>query len=312
MTPAAWSPLAGSPVCALGESVLWHPVERVLYWCDIPARRLHRHDVQRGHHRHWALPSEPGCIVPRRGGGVVLALRHGVFGTAPDVGQNPSNDLALTHVADAPFDGATMRFNDGRADAMGRLWLGTIHEPRDAAVAAVWCLDVHASGGPQWHRKVDGMTVCNGVAFSPDDRTLYVADTTTHRIDAHDFDVATATVGPARPFARFALRVAGASLDDYAGRPDGAAMDAEGCLWVAMFEGSQIVRLAPDGRVLARLPLPVRCATMPCFGGPDGRTLFVTTARHNRPAEECVPTSWAGRVLQAVAPIAGHRVHLTE
>jgi sugar lactone lactonase YvrE len=93
--------------------------------------------------------------------------------------------------------------------------------------------------------------------------------------------------------------------EQYAGRPDGAAVDAEGCLWVAMFEGARLLRLAPDGQVVQTVTLPVQCPTMPCFGGPDLRTLYVTTARHNRPAAEVEAQPWAGRVLTAPAPVAG-------
>jgi sugar lactone lactonase YvrE len=94
-------------------------------------------------------------------------------------------------------------------------------------------------------------------------------------------------------------------LAGYGGRPDGAALDVEGGYWAAMMEGKQLVRIAPDGRLLARVPLPVRCPTMPCFGGADGRTLFVTTARANRPADELAAEPWAGCVLMARAPLAG-------
>jgi sugar lactone lactonase YvrE len=108
-----------------------------------------------------------------------------------------------------------------------------------------------------------------------------------------------------RVFAQFPVKTAGQDLTTYGGRPDGAAMDADGCCWVAMFEGQRLLRLAPDGVVLQSIPLPVRCPTMPCFGGPDLRTLYVTTARLNRPADELAAQPWAGCVLSARVDVPG-------
>jgi sugar lactone lactonase YvrE len=156
----------------------------------------------------------------------------------------------------------------------------------------------------------EGITVSNGLAFSPDGATLYWSDTKTHTVFVLDFDLAQGTLGPRRVFANFAPRGAGQDLADYGGRPDGAAMDSKGCYWSALFEGQRLLRLAPDGRQLAEIRLPVRCPTMPCFGGPDLRTLYVTTARENRPAEELAAQPWAGCVLQARVDVPGLPAHM--
>jgi sugar lactone lactonase YvrE len=110
-------------------------------------------------------------------------------------------------------------------------------------------------------------------------------------------------------FAQFPGRIAGQDLARYGGRPDGAAVDAEGCYWVAMFEGARVLRLSPAGEVLAELKLPVRCPTMPCFGGADLRTLYITTARENRSADELAREPWAGCVLQCRVDVPGLPVH---
>ena len=110
-------------------------------------------------------------------------------------------------------------------------------------------------------------------------------------------------------FAEFPLKEPGQDLSTYGGRPDGAAVDAEGAYWCAMFEGQRLLRLAPDGRLLQALPLPVRCPTMPCFGGPDLRTLYVTSARHNRPADELAAQPLAGCVLSLRVDVPGLPVH---
>lgn len=277
----------------LGESPFWHPDEGSLWWCDIPGRRLSRAEPGRGEVRHWALPSDPGCLAPLPGGDLLLALRDGLWRFDPASG-------ARTRLAPAPYDGATERFNDGRADPLGRLWVGTIYEPRSPARAALYRFD--AAG---LVRMADGITVSNGLAFSPDGRTLYWSDTTSHTIHAFDLDLQRGTLSRQRLFARFPRREPQQPLSDYGGRPDGAAVDAEGCYWVAMFEGARLLRLSPTGEPVAELRLPVRCPTMPCLGGPDLRTLYVTTARANRPDDELAREPWAGCVLQCRVDVPG-------
>jgi sugar lactone lactonase YvrE len=122
-------------------------------------------------------------------------------------------------------------------------------------------------------------------------------DTTTHSIFAFDFEPASGAISRRRVFAQFDKRAPDQALDSYDGRPDGAAVDSAGTYWIAMYEGQRLVRLAADGTRLADLPLPVRCATMPCFGGADLRTLFITTARAHRPADELAVQPLAGHVL---------------
>lgn len=289
---AAWSALPVPP-SLLGESPFWHPDERALYWCDIPGRRLHCYVPETGRHAQWSFESEPACCAPVPGGRLMLAQRDGIFVFDPERGER-------TRVAAPPYDTATVRFNDGRADPQGRFWVGTIFEPRTAPQAALFRL---AEG--RLDRIAGDVTVGNGLAFSPDARTAYWADTAAHRIDAFDFDASTGALSRRRVFAQFATKVAGEDLSGYGGRPDGAAVDVEGALWVAMFEGQRLLRLAPDGHVLQALSLPVRCPTMPCFGGADLRTLYVTTARDKRPAEELAAQPLAGSVLVTRVAVPG-------
>ncbi|MDE2276418.1 MAG: SMP-30/gluconolactonase/LRE family protein [Burkholderiales bacterium] len=286
-----------APASLLGESPFWHPDEAALYWCDIPGRALHRYSPAAGVHRQWSLESEPGCCAPLPGGRLLLAMRDGLFGFDPASGRRE-------RLAGAPYDGAQERFNDGKADPQGRLWVGTIYEPRQPPNAALYRW---AAG--RLDRIAGGITVSNGLAFSPDGRTMYWADTSAHRVYAFDFDGSDGSLSRRRVHAEFAPRQPGQALADYGGRPDGAAVDAEGCYWVAMYEGQRLLRLAPDGRLLRELPLPVRCPTMPCFGGPDLRTLFITTARNHRPAEELAAQPLAGRVLSLRVDVPGLPVH---
>lgn len=281
------------PPCRLGESPLWHPGEQVLYWCDIPGHALHRWDPRRQWHEHWGFDTDVACCAPLLEGGLLLAMRDGLWRFDPASGQR-------RRLAEPPYDTAVERFNDGKADALGRLWVGTIYEPRDPPKAALYRF---AHGALE--RVADGITVSNGLAWSPDGRTLYWADTKAHVVYALDFDAAAGTLARRRVFARFEPRADGEPLERYGGRPDGAAVDAEGCYWVAMFEGARVLRLAPDGRVLREVELPARCPTMPCFGGPDLKTLYITTARDKRPAAELAALPWSGCVLQMRVDVPG-------
>jgi len=278
--------------CLLGESPLWHPDEQVLYSVDIPGRQVLRWRDGADAPDIWPQDAEPGCIAARTGGGLIVARRDGLWTLDTTSG-------ALNALAPPPYNPAEQRYNDGKPDALGRLWVATLSDARRPE-AALYRIDAEGPA-PQ----VTGITVGNGLAWSPDGRTLYASDTKAHAVYRHDFEVATGAIGPRQVFARFAERNTAQPLDAYGGRPDGAAVDAEGCYWVAMFEGQRLVRLSPQGAVLSELRLPVRCPTMPCFGGPDGRTLFITTARDKRPAEELAAQPWAGAVLSLRVDVPG-------
>lgn len=278
----------------LGESPTWVANEAALYWIDIAGCALHRLHPDSGVHVSWPLPAEPGCLAPCAGGGLIIALRCGLalFDT---------NDGSLASIAPAPYDTATTRFNDGRCDSGGRLWVGTIYEPRDRPQGTLYRVErgaVQDAGKP--------VTVSNGVAFSPDGRTLYHADTSRHAIHAYDYDPVQGTIGAGRLFKQFSdERLA----PDYGGRPDGAAVDSEGAYWCAMYEGGRLLRLAPDGTVLREIALPVRCPTMMAFGGDDLRTLYITTARHNRPATELQHHPLSGYILSLRIDVPGRLDH---
>jgi sugar lactone lactonase YvrE len=296
MTPADITALPVAP-SLLGESPLWHPDEQVLYWVDIPGQQLNRFNPADGHHDEWHFPSEPACCAPLLGGGLLLAMRDGLWRFDPNTGQRH-------RVAKPPYDPGRQRFNDGKADAQGRFWIGTLDDQRLPA-AALYRLDRDVLA-----KVAEGITVSNGLAFSPDGRTLYWADTKAHGVLAFDFDGQDGSLSRRRVFRQFSPRAEGQPLSTYGGRPDGAAVDAEGAYWVAMFEGQRLLRLAPDGTLLAELPLPVRCPTMPCFGGADLKTLYITTARDKRPTDELAAQPLAGCVLQLRVDVPGLPAHL--
>jgi sugar lactone lactonase YvrE len=287
-----WAALPVAPAL-LGESPFWHPDEGALYWCDIPGKALHRWHAASGAHRGWSFDVEPGCCAPVPGGTLIVAFRDGLFHFDPASGER-------TRLAKPPYDTASERFNDGKADPQGRFWAGTMSEERGVAKAALY-----RWGADGLKRMAGDISTSNGLAFSPDGRTLYWSDTPSHSVMAYDFDPVQGTMGAARVFATFEPKQPGQGLAGYGGRPDGAAVDIEGAYWCAMYEGQRLVRFAADGRVLQSIDLPVRCPTMPCFGGPDLRTLYVTTASKGRPAEELAAQPLAGCVLHTRVDVPG-------
>ncbi|MFN7695017.1 MAG: SMP-30/gluconolactonase/LRE family protein [Burkholderiales bacterium] len=267
-----------APRCELGESPLWDPDEGVLYSVDIARRQVLR---WRGESPDiWPQDAEPSCLARRQGGGLLLARRDGLF--AFDEGR-------LEKLADPPYDPSKQRFNDGKVGPDGAWWIGTIDDARTPNAALYRC----APSGIEL--AASGITNSNGLAWSPDARSMYWADTKAHTVYRMPFDGG--QLGERMAWAQWAPRETTEPLEAYTGRPDGAAVDEAGCYWVAMFEGQRLLRLSPSGALLQTVMLPVRCPTMPAFGGSDMRTLFITSSREKRPTEELAAQPWAGAVL---------------
>lgn len=300
-----WSPATPTPD-ALGESPFWHPEESRLYWVDIPGRQLRRMQPG-GAIESWPMPSEPGCIAPVRGGGLMLGLRDGIWRADGWQGR-------LSCVVRFAHDTSRMRFNDGKADPLGRFWAGTMWEPRDARKAELYCIDLRPGNGkegkPAVLLKALNATVANGLAFSVEGSRMYWADTGDHVIHAWAWDGEANVMRGHREFQRFTPKPAGwqPGQAGYGGRPDGAAVDAAGNYWCAMYEGARLLCFSPSGECLAEVPVPVQCPTMPCFGGPDLRTLYVTSARERRPPDELAAKPWSGHVIAARVEVPGRPV----
>lgn len=294
-----WQTLAAPP-SGLGESPFWHPDEQMLYWIDIPGRQLHRCNVFMGTVESWAMPSEPGSIAPARSGGLVIALRDGIYRAKEWGGE-------LRQLMKADHDTATTRFNDGKADPLGRFWAGTMYEPRDKSTAELFSLDCRGGRAPAVERKAGDAIIANGLAWSPDAGTVYWSDTPRHIIRAWNWDGERNTMTEPRVFAQWPGKPEGwqPGMAGYGGRPDGAAVDVEGNYYVAMFEGGRMLKLSPTGALLAEIAVPARCPTMPCFGGDDLKTLYLTTARYNRSAQELQDYPDSGCVFSMQVDVPG-------
>lgn len=262
----------------LGESPVWHAAESRLYWVDIDGRKIHRTDAVAGTDEVMELAEQIGCIALRAQGGLVAALENGcALIDAWDAAPRPFGAAVL---ADKP----EQRFNDGRVDALGRLWVGSLTGDKAHPTATLYRLDPDGS----LTEMLRGLTTSNGAAFSPDGRTFYHADTPRHAIRAYDVDMTAGTLSNGRIFHQFEIGN---------GRPDGAAIDAEGCYWSALWDGWRVVRLSPAGELLQTIEMPVQRPTMIAFGGPDLKTAFVTSAGKNLTDEERKAQPHAGGIF---------------
>lgn len=299
----SWHAVTSEP-CELGESPFWHPLEKMLYWVDIPAKKILRCRDDAGRTESWPMAAphalEPGCIAPARQGGLVIALRDGIYRA-----RAWGSELQL--LVPSAHDTTTTRFNDGKCDPLGRFWASTMYEPRDARKAALFSVDCRDGGLPLVELKADDAITGNGLAWSPDRKTVYWSDTPNHIIRAWDWDETSNAMSAPRVFHLFPAKPPGwhYGMAGYGGRPDGAAVDVQGNYFVAMFEGRRLLKLSPAGAVLADIPAPTQCPTMPCFGGDDLKTLYLTTARHKRSAEELAHMPLSGCVFSMRVEVPG-------
>lgn len=268
----------------LGESPVWDDRDESLWWIDIHGRSLHRWQALTGHGA-WPLSEQTGCIGLAEHGGFVSGTRNGFTTLVSPAGPGS--------VITQPLAGAIdVRFNDGRCDRHGRFWSGTVQEKRVVGGAALFRLDSNGS----CTRVLEGITVANGLAFSPDDRTMYLADSHAREIYALPYDGITGTIGERRLFAR---------LDAGMGMPDGATVDVDGCLWVAAIDGARLLRYTPAGRLDRTIAMPVSQPTSCEFGGAGLRTLFVTSARMKRDDQALAREPLAGSIFALDVGVGG-------
>lgn len=258
----------------IGECPLWDG--RELWWIDILGPALKRLDPASGAQRALALPEAIGSFAFRRAGGILAAMKSGLYFLSPDGG-------ALECVARPEPGLPHNRFNDGRCGRDGRFWAGTMKDEGEREpVGSLYRLDPDGTCA----RMRGNLYVPNDLCWSPDGRTMYLSDTHRHVIWAHDYDRAAGAISPERVFAQ------GDEL-----HPDGACVDAEGCVWSCQYGGWRIVRFTPEGKVDRVLELPVANPTCCCFGGAALDTLYVSTATQKLAPDELARQPLAGSVL---------------
>jgi sugar lactone lactonase YvrE len=244
---------------ALGESPVWCVREQALYWVDVRAPSVHRLAPGAAHHASWPMRGLIGGCVVANDAALVVALQSGVFRFDPASGR--TQPLVQP---EAPSLGN--RYNETKADRDGRLWTTTMRDFGAAVTGSLYRIGRRRDV----RRMLGDLRVPNALAWSPDDRVMYLADTSDGRLRAYEFIRETGEIG------RMRILVEDGTLP---GRPDGATVDAEGCIWSARYEGGCVARIAPNGGIDRIVSLPVSQVTSCAFGGADLRTLYVTTAR---------------------------------
>ena len=264
----------------LGEGPTWSPATGRLHWVDILAPSVISADPLTGERAARPMPELVGVAIPKASGGFVCATETGIKALSQD------GQIRLICAPESDIPGN--RFNDGKCDAKGRLWVGSL------------AINTEPGRGRLWRIEADGAATCmeenlhvaNGLGWSPDGGTFYFTDSGRRTIWAYDFDVEAGEIANRRPFV---------SLGEGRGTPDGLCVDAEGGIWVAVWDGWRLARYAPDGTLDREIALPVPRPTSCCFGGAELDTLFVTTARIRLSAQQLLDAPMSGSVL-AVRP----------
>lgn len=273
----------------LGEGPFWSARDQQLVWVDILAPSIVVGDPATGERTMRPMPELVGVAIPKASGGYICATETGIKTLSP------SGQIATLCEPEADISGN--RFNDGKCDARGRLWVGSLAIDTQPGRGNLW--RVEADGTHE--RMLQGTSVSNGMGWSPDNRTFYFTDSGKRVIWAFDFDLDAGTLANQRPFVQFAAGD---------GSPDGLCVDSDGHLWVAMWDGWAIRRYAPDAVLERKIDVPVPRPTSCCFGGPDLRTLFVTTARIRLSAQQLSDAPLSGCVLAVKTDVTGQEVHV--
>lgn len=272
---------------ATGESPVWHVAEQALYWVDIPAARLHRWNLRDASSQSWQAEEMLACIARHPAGGWLAGMQSGIFHLQPQA----DDSLGAERLAAVEHARPAMRFNDGRCDRQGRFWAGSmlLDMAAGARVGALYRFD------GQLEKRLDDLIVPNGLAFSPDGRTLYLSDShpSAQAVWAFDYDTGSGTPHNRRLFV---------DMKQHPGRPDGAAIDVDGCYWICGNDAGLIHRFTPDGRLDRSLAVPVKKPAMCAFGGPQLDTLFVTSIR---PGGDLSDQPLAGGVFALNPGVAG-------
>jgi len=270
----------------IGESPVWSAEERALYWVDILAPAIYRLEPETGALRSWKMPTEIGSLGLREHGGAVLALRSGFhfFDFATE---------QLTFIANPESGITTNRMNDGKVSPDGRFFAGTMDDEKlSRPLGSLYRLDPDGS----CRRMVGDLIVSNGLAWSADGKTMFHSDSKAKVIFAYDYDLSSGSMSNRRIVAR---------PDEETGRPDGAATDMEGFYWSAGISAGVLNRWSPEGKLDRQIEMPCAAPTMPCFGGPDMKTIFVTSLRGHMAADKLAAKPLSGGLFALEVEVPG-------
>ena len=269
----------------LGEGPIWSAEEQAVWFVDIKSHKVHRFHPASGATASFDAPDQVTFLAPHAGGGgFVAGLKSGLHRFDPATG-------AFVFLAQIEPPELNNRPNDATVDAQGRLWFGTMHDGEETPTGALYRLG--ADGKPV--QQDEGICITNGPCASPDGKTFYNTDTLEKIIWAYDLD-ADGGLSNKRQFFRL-------EMDD--AWPDGAVVDAEGFVWTALWGGHGALRLSPAGEIVDRVTLPAINVTKPCFGGPDLKTIYFTTARKGLSDEQLAAYPLCGGLFALPVAVAG-------
>lgn len=269
----------------LGESPLWCGRRQRLFWVDISAPALYACDADGGNLATWPMPEVIGSFALRSTDDMIVALKSGFHAFDPATG-------ALATIVEPARGQAQHRFNEGKCDPRGRFWAGTMNDVVRDPDGVLYRLDPDFSCRPMR----TGFAVPNSLAWSPDGTRMYFADTEAKTIWRYTYDLDQGTFADVRVFV---------DRSNSTARPDGATVDAGGCLWSAEVVTGRVVRYSPDGRELAAYQLPVSRVTSLTFGGTDLRTLYITSSKYKLSPEQLAMQPHAGAVFAMRCDVAG-------
>ena len=265
----------------LGEGAFWDSSRRSLVWVDILGGAVH--ELHDGKHRVHDVGTHVGVAAPRARGGWVLAVRDGFAAFDPDMGR-----VEMLRRIEVP----ATRMNDGNVDSRGRFYAGSMLYSEQKNGGRLYRLDPDLSVSVV----LDPVSVSNGIDWSPDGRTVYYVDSHTRTIARFDYDLDSGAWSSGSTFAR---------LGDDEGFPDGLTVDVEGCVWLAVWDGAQVRRYTPDGRVERTIEVPAPRVTSCGFGGSELTTLYITTARVGLTADMLERSPLSGSVFAIEVGVSG-------
>lgn len=273
-------------VMLLGESPLWHPLEKCLYWVDIVGAALYRLDVNTQNLKKLKMPSQIGSIGWRAKGGLIAALSDRFVSIDTETGNIQTIALPLQR---QPH----VMFNDGKCDRQGRFWAGTKDIDEKNPIGSLYCLDKQ---GKARELLQHNFTVSNGIAWNVNNSKMYICDSPARRIYQYNFDPATGQLGNFQIFAQ---------IPETEGFPDGLTVDSEGYLWSCHWNGWQITRYKPTGEIDGIIPMPIPRPTSCCLGGQELKTLYVTSASVGLPTSVLNDAPQSGHVFALQVDVKG-------
>ncbi|RFU67626.1 SMP-30/gluconolactonase/LRE family protein [Peribacillus saganii] len=274
----------------LGEGPAWDAKNQVLYWIDIKERKIFIYNPESGINDTFELQQSIGAAVPRNSGGLIVALENGFHFLDLQSGK-------LTVIADPEQGLPDNRFNDGKCDANGRFWAGTMAKDGTGTNGSLYCLNTDLTV----QQMLKGLGISNGMAWNKQNQTMYFIDTPTNQVAAFDFKLGEGTISNKRFVVEF---------PEGEGFPDGMTIDEEGMLWIAHFAGSQVSRWNPqNGEKLESVTLPVANVTSCVFGGPDLDDLYITTARDGLDEQDLQKQPHAGGLFRVKTNTRGSETY---